>query len=225
MRSNWFYTSLAVCFCVNMAFAEPMVVNGDFETDPESFAAWPGYVNDNPGGTNPASIPGWTGPAGGIGINPISSEEFNPNTSPFRDNGDNDTHVAFLQGATFIEQAVSGFTIGKGYTLGLDFNSRNCCGDFPISQIVIDGNVVASTTDLFPAPGGVVPVGESNSWYHADIDFIATSDIQVIRIEAAPAEAGDATLIVDNVSIVPEPNTAVLALVGGFALIARRRRH
>ena len=224
MRSTWVFTLLAVCFFVNMAFAEPMVVNGDFETDPESFAAWPGYVNENPGGTNPASIPGWTGPAGGIGINPISSEEFNPNTSPFRDNGGNDTHVAFLQGATFIEQEVSGFVVGNEYVLSLDFNSRNCCGDMPIAMVVLDGNVIANSTDIFPAPGGVVPVGDANPWHHADIDFMAEKESMVLRIESAAAAAGDATLVVDNVSIVPEPSAGLLAMAGCLAILAIRRR-
>jgi hypothetical protein len=201
-----------------VSIAAPMVTNGDFEAETAGFVAWPGYTGGtDAAGTNPDNIAGWTG-MGGRGINPISAAHDNP--APFRDNGDNDTHVAFLQGVSSIEQEVTGFTIGGAYVLSIDYNSRNCCGDFPIGSVSLDGEVVADTG------GGVVPVGDANPWYHADIPFTATEENITLAISTMSAAGGDSTLVVDNISInvVPEPSSMVLISCGLIGLAARRRR-
>jgi hypothetical protein len=206
-----------------MVQAEPMVVNGDFEMDTVGYSVWPGYVGG--GGVNPANISGWTGD-GGRGINPISSVHDSP--APFRDNGNNMTHIAFLQGAAFIEQEIGDFTVGGEYVLSLDFNSRNCCGDFPVGVVSLDGMEVASSADLFPPPGSIPPVGGTNPWYHADIPFTATESAITLRISTSSAAGGDSTLIVDNVgvSVVPEPTTAWMTglVLAGLALRSRRSK-
>lgn len=202
--------------CAATASADPMVVNGDFEGE-NTFTVWPGYT----GNGNPEEIPGWTG-SGNRGLNPIAAEHEAP--APFRDNGSNDTTVAFLQGTAAIEQVVTGFAPGTEYTLGLDFNARNCCGDFPVANILIDGEVVGSSLDLpFPG-GGVIPVGGTEPWYHADIDFTPASDSITLRIESMSMNAADSTLIVDNIQIVPEPSAGFLTLLGLGILVFRRRR-
>jgi hypothetical protein len=203
------------------AAAQPVVVNGDFEADTALWTVWPGYVGG--GGVNPADITGWTGD-GGRGINPVVPA--GPADAPFRDNGDNQTSIAFQQGASYIEQAVSGFTVGADYVLSLDFNSRNCCGDVPIGTIYLNGIEAGSSVDLFPEPGGIPPVGGSNPWYTADISFEAPTETITLRIQAAPAAGGDATMIVDNVSfaLVPEPTGGLLLVLGALGLLAARRR-
>jgi hypothetical protein len=210
----------AVVLSGGQAWAQPTVVNGDFEADTELWTVWPGYTGG--GGVNPANITGWTGD-GGRGINPVVPG--GPTDYPFRDNGDNTTSVAFLQGASYIEQAVTGFTPGSEYTLTLDFNARNCCGDLPIGTIYLNGIEAGSSVDLFPAPGGIVPVGAANPWYTADISFEAPTDMITLRIQAAPAAGGDASMLVDNVrfTLVPEPAGGLLALLGVMGLLAVRR--
>ena len=141
-----------------------------------------------------------------------------------RDNGDNSTSVGFIQGAASIEQDISGFTIGQDYVLSLDFNARNCCGDMPIAMVELDGAVVASSEDIFPPTGAVPPVGGDEPWYHADIDFTASDTTLTLLIRSAAAAAGDATFLVDNVSIVPEPATGLLAMGGLLSLLLLRRR-
>jgi hypothetical protein len=203
------------------------VVNGDFETGADLFVVWPGYTGDGSPGANPAEIPAWPAPpeSGGRGINPVVPG--GEGDAPFRDNGDNDTSVAFLQGTAAIEQQMSGFTVGQDYVLSLDFNSRNCCGDFPIATIALNDIVVGSSTDLFPAPGAIPAVGDDNPWYHADIEFTAPETDITLSITAAPAAGGDATLLVDNVSVVagvPEPVTGLLALLGIVMIAVWLRR-
>ncbi|MCP4192426.1 MAG: hypothetical protein GY768_17570 [Planctomycetaceae bacterium] len=200
--------------------AAPMVVNGDFESETEGFAVWPGYV----GGDNPAQIDGWIG-TGGHGINPISSDHESP--APFRDNGGNDTHVAFLQGASTLEQTVSGFVVGQDYTLTAQFNSRNCCGDFPIAEVYFNDELAGSSVDLFPPPGVIPPVGDENPWYTVNIALTAETTDIALRVQSAAGAGGDATLLVDNVSfsVVPEPCSTSLIAIGllGLASLARRR--
>lgn len=190
-------------------YGADFIVNGDFESGVDAFTGWPGYV----GGDNPAEIPEWTG-TGGRGINPVVPG--GAGDAPFRDNGDNATSVAFLQGDSSIQQQMTGFTVGQDYVLSLDFNSRNCCGDFPVATVLLNDIVAATSAELFPEPGAVPPVGDANPWYHADIDFTAPVADITLTIASAPAAGGDATLVVDNISMVPvpEPATGLLALLG-----------
>jgi hypothetical protein len=113
--------SACVALClVPRAFCANLVVNGDFESDTGGFVTWPGYVAN---GQNPANVPMWTG-TGGRGINPITNPAQTRDRAPFRDNGNNTSSVAFLQGAATLEQVVSGFNVGSEYVLSLDFNAQ-----------------------------------------------------------------------------------------------------
>jgi MYXO-CTERM domain-containing protein len=205
-------------------WAANLVTNGDFETDADLFVTWPGYVAN---GANPANITGWTG-GGGHGINPVAPG--GDGDAPFRDNGDNTTSVAFLQGTSFIEQTVTGLIVGEQYIFSADFNARNCCGDpldVPIGTVSVNGEIVASSTELFPPPGGVIPVGGENPWHDVTLDpFEATVESLTLRIDATPAAGGDTTLLVDNVTLelVPEPSAALLALLGLVGLTRLRPR-
>ena len=101
------------------------VVNGDFETDLDQWVSWPGY---------------------------LGNENAEPR-APFRDNGDNQTQVALLQNTAAIDQEISGLTVGETYTVSLDYNARNCCGAFPIPQLLIDEEPVALFNDDEQAVG------------------------------------------------------------------------
>ncbi len=201
------------------------VINGDFETDTNLFVAWPGYTAfTNDAGTNPDQIVGWAGD-GGRGINPVVPR--GGGDSPFDDtNSWNTTSFAFLQGASYIEQTVTGFSVGADYLLDLDFNARNCCGDVPIATISINGSPVASSIDLFGGAGGIPPVDGADPWYHAQIPFTADAESVVVRFASAPSDGGDATLVIDNVTIapIPEPSSTVLVALSLLGLMARRRR-
>ncbi|MCA9211858.1 MAG: PEP-CTERM sorting domain-containing protein [Planctomycetales bacterium] len=202
----------AIAMACNQVFAAEMIVNGDFEKDVDLFLTWPGYVAN---GENPPEVPDWIG-TGGRGINPVNAPQnppeitawigtggrgINPITGehddmdPFRDNGTNDTQVAFLQGVASIEQEVTGLVVGTEYTISFEYNSRNCCGDFPIGTAFIGNDVV----DL----DVVFPVGDGEDWYKHEATFVADSTALSVMVSAEPELGGDASFVIDNFTLVP----------------------
>ena len=221
-----FVPALAVAAMSLPAARAATVINGDFSANAAQYVVWPGY-NSGTGapGTNPANPTGWTS-TGGVGINPVTPP--GAGQDPFND-GTNTTPFAFLQGTATLDQDITGFQIGGSYVLSLDFNARNCCtaGVRPRAEVFLDGTSIANSSSLFPAPGGVIPasVAAGGVWYHANIPFTAADTILTLSIRTTPDTAGgDTTLIVDNISIIPEPGIALLAFSAlGGALVRRRR--
>src|SRR5262249_45373147 len=102
-------------------WADPTVNNGDFETGADMFNTFPGYLGhfggagSYPAGDNPNEIPGWDSHKGGCGVVPGSTagdpgSAYDPKGA-FRDNGDNATNAAFLQGNASIKQTITGFVL------------------------------------------------------------------------------------------------------------------
>jgi hypothetical protein len=196
---------------VASATAANLVVNGDFEDDTDGFIAWPGYVSN---GGNPPDVPFWSGTGGGRGINPINNPNERRDLAPFRDNGDNDTSVAFMQGAATLEQEVTGFVVGKQYVLQLDYNSRICCNDFPQVEMTLDGELFEDfpDPDLF-VDGIVEPVRGFEPWYYYESTFTAANETMLLSISSRPSVGGDASFLLDNISIDLAP-TANVPLAG-----------
>ena len=230
-------------FCLlvtcSVGFSNELVVNGDFEQDVADFIAWPGYVGNenppdvpewfgaggrginpvNPGESNPSQIPFWPSPLeGGRGINPIS-EDDDRGIAPFRDNGDNDTSIAFLQGTMSIGQTIGGLTVGTDYVLSVDFNARNCCeGEIPIGRLAFNGEPVED----FPGPefddGAVEPVFDTNPWYNFEHSFTADSADLLIEFSTEPLmiSNGDSTFLLDNISLKAAGDATELVTNGDF---------
>jgi hypothetical protein len=205
------------------------VINGTFDDNAAAYVVWPGYNGaTGAAGTNPSNPTGWTF-TGGSGINPVFPD--GAGQAPFND-GTNTGAFAFLQGESRMEQSIGGFTVGGSYTLNLSFNARNCCGPegqpapTPLAEVYLNDVLLASSAALFPAPGGVIPgsVANGGNWYSAGLPFTAAADTILLSIRARPAAGGDTTLIVDNVSIVPEPAMASLLACGLLGALVRRRR-
>ena len=74
---------------------------------------------------NPSAVFGWVGgPTANHGINPVNTEnDPDPNhqaaPAPFRDNGNDDTTVAFMQIAQFMQQNITGLVPGTNYLFSL----------------------------------------------------------------------------------------------------------
>jgi hypothetical protein len=71
----------------------------------------------------------------------------------------------------------------------------------PLAELFLDDELVED----FPGDefdfGTVEPVGDGNDWYHYESTFVAAGDTLFLRIGTSPAEGGDSTLAVDNISI------------------------
>jgi hypothetical protein len=159
----------------------PTGINWDFETNANQFTVWPGYV----GGGNPAEITGWPGAGAGRGINPGSI-----GSAPFRNNGNNDTNVAFIQGAGSISQEIEGWEPGKEYRVTFDYNART--GTDPGLMATIGG---ASFSDAaIPETGG------DNAYYVGNIVFTPTSGTNTLTFTSLD-NPGDDTVLIDNIRV------------------------
>jgi hypothetical protein len=184
------------CSLVSLVFAAdalavpvtlPSIANADFETGAAGFTTFPGYT----GGSNPAEIPSWTG-SGNRGINPTSG-----GSTPFRDNGFNSTHVAFLQGnGSTISQSVAGWEIGENYRVAFNYNARSGSTGSSSPFVGVTATAGASSFIDVSAP----PVGGSNAYYSGNILLTAASTTNVISF-TSNVTSGDKTLLVDNVRV------------------------
>lgn len=163
------------------------VVNPSFEAHPPA-AAFPHY----------GPIGGW---AGGSGVN-IGG--------PFNDNGatPDRNQVAFSQGSRTVSQMLTGLNPEKQYWLQFYYNRRNCCGDSTISLIVeLDGEELARHEE-FKAVGG------ANAYHSKTVLF--TPETETAELVFRAETAGDATLILDAVSVVQRDEGNVIVMNPSF---------
>jgi hypothetical protein len=154
-------------------------VSGAFVTNP-SFDATPA-----PGGVGYGVIPGWTGGSG-----------INNGAQPFADNGiiPDRGQVAFLQGPQTMSQEVSGLEAGTNYWLQFLYNVRDCCGGTIDLSVFFDGDELAT----YPA---IEPVGSGFPYHLAHLEFTAPAGGGGV-LEFITTASGDATVVIDAVSIV-----------------------
>ena len=198
----------------------PNVVNGGFETDPFAF----GGTLDL-GSTN--TLTGWTTLSNGTypwGLPNVNT--FNGGPTPYGDQwvivGD------FGQGGTWIQQVVTGFTVGQTYTLGFALSSEEK-SDLSQGALVDVSFPSGSSTasEIFEAP---VTTGANfwDVWASFSKDFVATATSVAIRFEGLAGVGYDAGI--DNVSvteapIVPVPGAVLLGAMGlGMVGWMKRRK-
>jgi hypothetical protein len=187
---------------VRITRAVPLINNGDFEQvilNPATFQ----YA---PSGT------GWTF-AGGSGIS--------RNGSGFQNGGiaaPEGNQIGFLQGASSMSQVISGFEVGKQYSLSFDFAGRVGGLDNNLT-VLLNGSPIFNVNDVTSSNWTAVTTGP----------FTATSSSYTLTIAASNPFGGDRTTFVDDLrfNYVPEPSSAMLAILGLLGLVgyARVRRH
>lgn len=218
-RATLSVAALAVGALAAPSFAVPIVANGDFETDANTFGTYPGYVGQ---AGNPQQVTDFTNSQGNVGQHNYGINPGNEGSAPFRDNGNDNTNVLFIQdGSNVLSQNISGFTYGHTYELDFDYNARNCCGGTAGINVSIAGYGTGNVVDS--------PVGGSNPYHAGVVTFLAgPSGTETLTIKKYDAVAGDSTALYDNFVIkeiaAPEPASLGLLGISGISLLARRRR-
>ncbi|MDA1276976.1 MAG: DUF642 domain-containing protein [Verrucomicrobia bacterium] len=152
-----------------------LVRNSSFESSPR------------PGGVGYGAILAWEGGSG-----------INKSDGPFQDNSvipDRD-QVAFLQGRKTLSQEIGGLKSGKIYWLQFRYNVRNCCAGG-----TLDLAVRFNGKDLLTLPRIIAAeLAGAESYYFQNIEFVPESSSGLLEFSTSPN--GDATLLLDAVSIV-----------------------
>lgn len=154
-------------------------------------------------GVGYGEIPGWVGGTG-TGMNAAGQ--------PFADNGliPDRKQVALVQGASSLSQEVRGLTPGKTYWLQFFYNIRNCCPEGePRMDLAVSlgGQSVA-------AIAGIEAVGEGMPYHFHSAAFVAESATALLEFKTTPA--GDATLLLDGVTVVQRDPGQIVVLNPSF---------
>jgi hapalindole biogenesis HpiC1 cyclase-like protein len=201
-------------------YADPVVVNGSFESD-----NWNPQVGDLTG----SDITGWTA--------------FRSNSNTFYLNGVNNANAygdtpygnQYLVlgptnvGGNYVEQAVAGFTAGSTYNLSFALSSEcyignpSSCSSDPHARVRVSFESGSSTASAdFLAPSSVSNWWDT--WGLFSYTFVANADTVAIRFLDLGGVNNGYDIGLDNVSVeaasaaVPEPS-AVLVLCGAMSLI------
>lgn len=154
-----------------------------------------------PAGVGHGAIPSWTGGSG-----------LNGSAGPFADNGliPDRKQVAFQQGAGALAQEIRGLVPGQNYWLRFMYNIRNCCppGESRMDVVVnLGGKEVANLK-------GVTAVTDPVPYHAHSVAFVADGPTALLEFRTSPV--GDATFLLDAVSVVPRPSGQVVVFNPSF---------
>ena len=185
-----FSNAYGVCFNpagVDVNVSGSLVQNPSFEAHPPS-ASWPHY----------GPVGGWEG---GSGVNNADG--------PFQDNGAiaDRNQVAFIQGSRKLKQLVGGLEIGQQYWLQFHYNVRNCCGGTMDLSIQFDEEELDYISEISA-------VGVDEPYYYHHVEFTPESSSGQLVFETIAA--GDATLLLDGVTLVNRTSDNVAIVNPGF---------
>ncbi len=155
-----------------------------------------------------------SGVPAGVGYGPIVAWETTGQTGlngaggPFHDNGliPDRAQVAFIQGAGSLSQSIFGLTPGANYWLQFHDNARNCCGGTIDLRVRFGGVEIAS----IPAVAAVL----AGDYHFQNINFVPTDSSGLL--EFVTTASGDASLLLDAVSIVPRSPTDIVVMNPSF---------
>ncbi len=184
--------TLCVDRTVSVSVTTQYVRNPSFDIDAQPAA--PGY----------GAITAWDSNSPLTGLNRAGQ--------PFLDNGavPDGLQAAFLQGNAVLSQQIAGLVPGSGYWLQLRYNART--GGSVSAVVRFAGNQIAAVPPVMPAGG-------ANPFYSLSVPFTPAGSAGLLEIESTVT--GDATLLLDAVSIVPRTPGEIVLQNPGFDASAR----
>ena len=120
----------------------------------------------------------------------------NKSDGPFHNNGTpvpDGLQMGFKQGSGDITQDITGLTAGKRYLIQFAYDARGCCGG------AIDLITKINDTELDKI-ANVTPVTDGNPYRSRSVPFTADADTVTLKFTAVAS--GDATVLLDAVTIV-----------------------
>lgn len=184
--------------------AQAQIINGSFEID--DYSAFSGTLDL--GGANP--ITGWTTLSNGTypwGISNVNSYFGGP--TPY---GKQWVIVGnYGAGGTWIQQLVTGLTVGQAYTLSFALASEEESNQGALVDVSFrSGSSTAS--QIFEAP--VVQTNYWDTWDMFSMDFVADNTSVAIRFEGLAGPGYDAGIDNVSVAVVPVPGAVLLGMLG-----------
>lgn len=143
-------------------------------------------IDAQPGGVGYTAITAWDSNSALSGLNRAGQ--------PFLDNGavPDGVQVGFMQGNGILSQQIAGLVPGNGYWLQLRYNARS--GGVATAVVRFAGTQIGA----IPA---VTPVGGTNAFHNLSVPFTPAGSSGLLEIETSMT--GDATLLLDAVTVVP----------------------
>ncbi len=177
---------LSVSDDVALNVVSSFVRNSSFESSPA------------PGGVGYGPILAWTGGSG-----------LNNATGPFHDNSTipDRLQIAFLQGTATLAQEIVGLTPGETYWLQYFFNARAAGGTTINVTVKLGGVSIDSIV-------GISAVGEGVPYQFRNVGFTASSANALLEFSTVPS--GDATLLLDGISIVRRIPSEIVVMNPSF---------
>lgn len=159
-----------------------------------TFVLNPSFELDKDSGVGTAPITGWTTGGGNIGIAEIANPFLSVEDLTIPDR----RKVLRLQGGGTVSQMIEGLTAGKLYGLQFFYNGRTAGYPYEMAlQVSFAGQVLTN----FPAITPAAQNGLTDFYFH-ELRWTPSSSSGLLEFKVT-VTAGDATLFLDAVSIVP----------------------
>lgn len=164
---------------INIQVITSLVRNPSFEANFNP--TFPGY----------SPIDSWSKSEGAGG-----NQGVNEAAGPFHDNGiiPDRGRIGFIQVSNALFQDIHGLTPDQPYLLEFYYNTRNCCGGVIDLTVNFDEQEVDTILAL-------QPVGADQPYNYAS--YIVTPTSEVVRLEFVTTAEGDATALLDAVTLTP----------------------